>query len=204
MKRINKNNAWSIFKIINHWHFLVIAIISGYVSLNALRQNNLNAIALRNEVLRVDQINGDTETALRNLRTYVYGHMNTNLSSDNSVYPPIQLKYHYERLYSAEQARIEAINKNSYENAQNYCASILPGNKVNESRVSCIQNYLDTHPNATANPIPDAAYKFDFASPVWSPDLAGWTLLVSIIFFALFVVRFGVELWFRSLVKSRN
>lgn len=72
---------------------LTIAIVASIVCVFALRANNLKALELRDNVVAVDKQNGDIEAALRELRTFVYGHMNTNLSSGpNAIKPPIQLK----------------------------------------------------------------------------------------------------------------
>jgi hypothetical protein len=79
-------------------------------------------IQLREKVYEADKSNGDVNTALNNLRRYVYGHMNTNLSSGgNAIKPPIQLKYSYERLQATEQKRVDNANSNVYTQAQLYC-----------------------------------------------------------------------------------
>lgn len=171
----------------------------------ALRQNNLTAIRLRNEVLKVDQANGDTEAALKKLRQYIYAHMNTDLASSTSVYPPIQLKYRYERLVAAEKARVDQANSNTvYNDAQKYCETNFPQSFFGAGRLPCIQNYIDSHPvkTVTEQPIPDALYKYNFASPAWSPDVAGWGLVLSGLFLFLFGVRLVLELWLRRQLKS--
>src|SRR5882762_9973851 len=100
------HHYWAKFRILRPWYFLIICIISTGVGIYALRQNNLHMITLRDAVTQTDQQNGDIETALRNLREYVYSHMNTDLASGNTaIRPPIQLKYRYDRLVKAEQDR---------------------------------------------------------------------------------------------------
>src|SRR5665213_911629 len=87
--------------------FLVLFIISAAVTVGALRHNNTTMIALRGDLYVADKDNGNVNLALNKLRTYVYGHMNTNLASGgDTIYPPIQLKYTYQRLQSAEQANV--------------------------------------------------------------------------------------------------
>ena len=184
----------------------MLAAICGFTAIYALRQNNLGAVRLRDHVLQVDKENGDVETALRELRTYTYSHMNSSLANSTSAYPPIQLKYRYERLVAAEQARVDAANKNNtmYNDAQIYCEKTEPQSFLGAGRLGCIQRYIDSHPAGTvvpANQIPDSLYKFDFASPVWSPDLAGWSLVLTGVFALLFVTRLGLEFWFASQFK---
>lgn len=170
--------------------FLVLFIISALVSVYALRHNNLTMIKLRNAVYEADKSGGDVNTALNNLRQYVYAHMNTNLSSGgNAIKPPIQLKYTYERLQSAAEAAIN--NKSLYTDAENYCQAQIPASVSisGRGRISCVQDYITSHGGKKAPQIPAALYEFDFISPTWSPDLAGWSLVAAVIFLGLFVAR---------------
>ena len=49
--------------------------------------------------------------------------------------------------------------------------------------------------------ITDSLYKFDFASPTWSPDLAGISMILAVFFFLLFLVRLGLDFWFKNQLK---
>jgi hypothetical protein len=161
------------------------------------RQNNLTAIRLRDKVLQVDKKNGDVEAALRELRSYTYAHMNSSLKGgQGSIYPPIQLKDRYDRLVAAEKARVEQANAQVTKGASAACAG-------NPTRLLCEQRYVVDH-TQVAQPIPDALYKFDFVSPNWSPDVAGFSLLGSIIFLALFLIRFITERWLRHSLKQHE
>lgn len=184
-----------LIRYINVWIFLIIAIISGIVTVNALRNNNIRAMQLRDNVNQVDKDNGDIELALRKLREHVYSHMNTNLSSGpNAIKPPIQLKYRYERLVQAEQERLSVENSKIYSEAQAHCEQQYPRGFFGGGRIPCITEYVSAR-GVEQKEIPDALYKFDFVSPVWTPDLAGWSLVVCSISSALFVIRFGLEKW---------
>jgi len=72
------------------WYLIIPLLVSSLVCVLALRANNLRMVELRDEVYKVDQNNGDVEGALQKLRAFVYGHMNTELSTSDGVYPPIQ------------------------------------------------------------------------------------------------------------------
>lgn len=201
---MNKRHLRHILKNIRQvrtWYFVVAIIIAATVSVIALRQNNIEAIKLRDTVLQVDKDNGDIDTALRDLRKYVYGHMNSNLSSPNGAYPPIQLKYRYDRLV-AEQKTKAPSNTGLATEAQNYCEKQIPtGRSLN--RIDCIQNYILTHGSSAATPsIPDALYKFDFAAPFWSPDLAGWSLVLLAVLILLFIVRIAAVTWLKHLLHD--
>ncbi len=158
----------------------------------ALRHNNQEMVSLRSAVYAADKNNGDVNAALNNLRSYVYAHMNTSLSSGNSnIKPPIQLKYTYQRLYDAQLNQVQAANQQIYTDAQIYCQSINQA-YFGTTRVPCVQNYVINHGVKDANiSIPAGLYEFDFVSPSWSPDLAGWTLIASIVLLAAVLLKFG-------------
>lgn len=155
-------------------------------------------IALRETVFTADQENGDVETALRELREYVYAHMNTDLASgENAIRPPIQLKHRYERLVEAEQAKLQAQsgNEDLYTAAQEHCERQQPSGFSGSNRLPCIREYLDAHGGQPPKEvvIPEDLYKFDFISPAWSPDLAGWSIVAAALCFILFALHVGSE-----------
>ncbi len=169
--------------------FLGLFIISLVFSVWALRHNNLTMIKLRDVVYAADKNGSDVTTPLNNLRAYVYGHMNTNLASGgNAIKPPVQLKYTYEKLVQAEQARVDAINSQIYTQAQLYCQAQNSTDFSGRNRVPCIQAYVSSHGGAKAKEIPTALYQFDFVSPTWTPDLAGWSLVATILLGLAFIV----------------
>jgi hypothetical protein len=179
MDKRNLHHLWTIIRPVKIWYLLIPFVVSAGMTAAALRQNNLTMVQLRAEVYRADALNGDVEGALQRLRAYVHGHMNTDLSSGaNAVYPPIQLKYTYQRLKQAEQERIKQAGSQVYTDAQVHCERLHPSGFSGSSRIPCIEEYVDEH-KVTEKMIPDAMYKFDFVSPTWSPDLAGFSLLVS-------------------------
>lgn len=164
----------------NYFPFLVIFLVGGVVCLAALRHNNATMVRLRSDVYAADKNNGDVNQALNQLRAYVYGHMNTNLSTGTSVKPPIQLPYTYDRLVSAAQQA--ANNSGLYTQAENYCQALIPASVSisGRGRISCVQDYIMSHGGKQAASVPASLYEFDFVSPSWSPDLAGFSLLVTI------------------------
>jgi preprotein translocase subunit SecF len=187
MKKILEKLAGISYKT-----WLYLFLISGIVCVFALRHNNVQMARLRDAVYAADQNNGDVNTALNNLRKYVYAHMNTNLSSgQGNIKPPIQLKYTYQRLYDTRLAEVQSANQQVYLDAQFYCHTHADQNSVSAQQ-GCIQNYAVNHGvGGAAINIPAGLYEFDFVSPSWSPDLAGWSLITTVIFFIAFVIRYG-------------
>lgn len=186
---------------VSPWFFLCLLIVSVVVGVGALRQNNINMLKLREAVYAADKDDKDdkdVEAALRDLREYVHSHMNTDLSANsNGIYPPIQLKYRYERLVAAEKKRVSKANEAIYTRAQKYCEIRFPAGMSGSGRIPCIQNYVSER-GEKEKTIPDALYKFDFVSPRWSSDLAGWSLVAAGFFLILFIVRLASEWWMRS------
>lgn len=197
MNKKKLHHLWTRIRPISYWYFLVLFIVSSIVFVFAYRQNNLRAIELREKLLEVDKQNGDVEASLNELREFIYSHMNADLTGGpNSIYPPIQLAYTYERLVQAEKGRVVNAQKAVNDQANAHCAAVVPENGPGTNRVPCITQYIQDHP-VTEQSIPDDLYKFNFVAPIWSSDLAGWSLLASILFLFLFVVRLLLEKWLK-------
>lgn len=171
-------------------HLLLLAVIFGLLAVYGLRSNYTTMVELREAVYQADRQNGNTEAALQALRSHVYSHMNTDLSSgDNPIKPPIQLKVRYERLAAAEQQRVKDQNNKITADAEAICAQQFPAGGYNAPRVSCVQDYVSQRAVSQAAAVPEQLYKFDFISPRWSPDLAGISLVLSVTCFLLFILR---------------
>jgi len=171
-----------------YFPWLALFIISGLICIGALRHNNTTMINLRNDVYMADKNNGNVEAALDTLRGYVYGHMNTNLSTANGIKPPIQLKYTYDRL--TQQAEQSANNSQLYTAAENYCQEQIPASVSisGRGRIQCVTDYVLSHGGKAGATVPASLYQFDFISPSWSPDLAGWSLVAAILFGLMFII----------------
>lgn len=191
MDRKYLHHLWTRIRVVKTWYLLAACLVFALIAVAALRNNYTGMTRLREAVYQADRDAGDVETALQDLRSYVGGHMNTSLDNGNGIYPPIQLKYTYERLVKAEKDRVEAATSQIYTDAQKHCEALYPGSVSGGPRVPCIEQYIKSH-GTTARSIPDALYKFDFVSPRWSPDLAGWSVVFGIVFLGLTVVRFGL------------
>ncbi len=175
-------------------YVLILAIFFGVVCVSALRSNYQTMTKLREQVVLSDQNNGDVETALQKLRSHVYSHMNTNLSSgSNPIKPPIQLKGRYDRLMAAQQEQIKAQNAKAADDGTAVCSQKYPASGFNPDRVACIQQYVSVNAANDAT-VADDLYKFDFISPKWSPDLAGISMVISIALFTAYGVGLATKL----------
>lgn len=191
---------WKKLKPINTWYFLGAFLIFLGIGTYAIRQNNVRSIELREAVLEADKNGGDVEGALQDLREHIHAHMNAGLSS-NTLQQPVQLKYRYERLLEEQQQRVAEQNQELYAAAQMYCERQFGGGSLRDQRVPCVQQYITERGGEGVQEIPDDLYKFDFVAPRWSPDVAGWSLLLAGLFLALFLIRFLTERWFKAELK---
>lgn len=177
--------------------FLALFLLSGVICIMALRHNNVTMVSLRNDVYIADKNGGDVAGALDKLREYVYSHMNTNLSTNNGIKPPIQLSYTYARLQEKQSQ-----NSDLYVEAKDYCEARIPANVSvsGQGRVDCIADYVTSRGSKPAN-IPVGLYQFDFLSPRWSPDLAGFSLLSTVLSFIIFIIVFILNRIFRKRIQ---
>lgn len=194
-------HVWKKLRPINTWYFFAAFVVFLAIGTYAIRQNNVRSIELREAVLEADKNGGDVEGALTELREHIYAHMNAGLSS-STLQQPIQLKYRYERLLEEQQQRVAEANSELYAAAQSYCEQQFGAGSLQDQRVPCVQQYITERSGENIKEIPDALYKFDFVSPRWSPDVAGWSLLLAGVFLALFLIRFLTERWFRAELKA--
>ncbi|QQS69174.1 hypothetical protein IPP75_04610 [Candidatus Saccharibacteria bacterium] len=194
MDKRKLHHYWRYLRKVHPWYFLVITLIFGYVTVRALQHNNVEMGRLRTAVFEADKNNGDVESALKALREHVHGHMNTSLETGaNGAHPPIQLKYTYERLQAERQASLGRNNSALYNQALQSCS--VEGQTSNaQDTINCIESYAEAR-GVRLGDIPDALYKFDFVSAKWSPDLAGWSLVVTVMSAAGFILT-GTYRWF--------
>lgn len=181
---------------VNLWIIVICLVVSCLMAIVALRNNNLQMIKLREEVVKADESDGDVNTALNNLRQYVYRHMNTDLTSGNgAIKPPIQLKNTYERLVTAEKNETAEFNKKVNADATVECERNFPAGQL-DARVKCVQDHITSN-SQKEQQIPKELYQFDFISPVWSPDFAGWALVVTAGLLMLLAFKISTNLWFK-------
>jgi hypothetical protein len=187
MDKRKLHHIWTKIRQVKPWYIFVLLVISTTVTIYALRQNNLQMVKLRDAVYSADKNNTDVSAALSALQAYVTTNMNTNLSSGpNAPYPPIQLEYTYARLEAADTQDTNTVNQALYTNAEDYCQQAIPNGFSGRYRVSCIEQYITSH-GVAVQTIPISLYEFSFLSPRWSPDFAGWSLVVSVVLGLSFV-----------------
>lgn len=192
------HHLWTRIRPIKTSYLFTAFLLCVFVHVAALRDNNIRMVELRDAVYIADEKGEGVEKALQDLRAHVNGHMNTNLDAGKGIYPPVQLKHTYERLVQAEQDRVSSANAQIYTDAQAHCERVNSTSVLGRDRVGCIQEYVKSHGAQEARTVPDALYKFDFVSPRWSPDLAGWSLVIAGLLLFLTILRFVAGKWLQK------
>jgi hypothetical protein len=155
--------------------FAVLLLLGAFF----MRQNNLHMITLRNLALQADEQNKDIPKALTNLRNYIAAHMNTGMG-ERGIY----LEHSYQRSY---EAAVQAATQGSTAGATIYrqidadCQAAYSKTTAFQAYVQCMTDRVATSGVSTGPlqaPSSDL-YRFNFVSPAWSPDVAGFTLLAA-------------------------
>jgi len=158
----------------------ILSTVSIFVTLQAYIGNSVEAKKRYDALIAVDAAGGDVEKSLLELRTYIYRHMNTTIGSPTGIRPPIQLKGTYDRLVAAEKVRVKTANDDLYNKAQKECERLIPEGSSGRGRIPCITEFV-TKNAVVEQGIPDGLYKYDFAPPLWSPDVAGFGIIVTVL-----------------------
>lgn len=181
MKQLQRVKTWQLFALL---------LLMCFVSATFLRLNNIGMLQRRDAVIAADKANDQTATVLRlsDLQQFVSSHMNTDLGKG------VFLQYSYSRAYqTASKNAANAVDPygNIYEKAQEVCAPQF--SHYSTAYLDCTMAQLEKYPGAstinTKVNVPIALYYHDYASPLWSPDFAGWSVLACVVIALLIVIR---------------
>lgn len=190
---ISKRNVHHMFVLLRRvkvWQLIVIFMVLFVWSAVMLRQNSLHMITLRQAVERADEQNSDIDNKLNDLRGYIASHMNTNMG-DRGIY----LEHSYQRAYDqAVQDAQQGGGASVYQQADKECQGLFSKTASYQAYVQCVTDKTAAT-NAAQDPIsaikaPSAdLFRYNFAAPRWSPDLAGWGVLATILVGILIILR---------------
>lgn len=210
-KRLTKH-LWKIWGSISLSVVIILVILSALGSVYGLRSNNQQMVELRNAVFEADQkgVKEDIDTSLRELADFVTTNMNTDLRRDNAIAiegePPVQLVYKYYRDNITELSRVGGTQANLKLIGDARVACEVSTVPITE-RLACVRQELANSSNDTfpvVEPLSKDFYVYDFASPTWSPDLAGWSLVLFASSIVLLTARFIVGAIVSKIIRSRH
>lgn len=198
-RRIRQGIGW--LQRVHTWQLILLLIVMGLLSATFLRLNNIGMIERRTAVANADK-QGDQElikARLFDLQRYSAAHMN----ADSGV---IYLQEQYAR---DTQASIEAASardsggENINTKADRTCKAQFGG--YSQAYVQCFAAELAKYPSGSnapekANLPSPSLYRHEFTSPAWSPDFAGFSLIICGLILVLIVARLFSLLLLRALL----
>ncbi len=175
---------------IKTWQLLILLILAGFLAATFLRLNNIGMIQRRDAVLSADK-EGDVnviQSRLYDLQRYVFEHAN---ASTGQFY----LEHQYRRdAQKAVDAASSDSNPNGNINAKAEAVCRPQYSVWSPAYVQCFTDELSKYP-----PSPDPTqnvtlprvdlYKKEYVSPLWSPDFAGWSLVVCAVIVLMIITR---------------
>lgn len=176
---------------IKTWQLLVLLILTAFIAATFLRLNNIGMVERRAAVIAADKAGDETSTIQRlyDLQQYVSAHMNTDLGK--GVY--LESTYQRDSQTALNQASGDQNpNGNIYKKAQEVCAPRF--SHYSTAYLQCTTGELAKYPASSnlidAVRLPSAsAYLHDYESPLWSPDFAGWSVVVCAVIILMICVR---------------
>lgn len=169
------------------WQLLVLLIIVGFLTATFLRLDNIGMMQRRDAVLEADKTGDQSSMTNRllDLQQYSVSHM-------NSATGPFFLAQQYSRdAQKAVDAAKDYTNPNGNINVKAEAVCKPQFTVWSPAYVQCFTDELAKYPpspDPTQNVVLPSVelYRYDFDSPLWSPDFAGWSSLVFIgILFAI-------------------
>jgi hypothetical protein len=177
-------------QVIKTWQLVILLILMLFITATFLRLNNTGMVSRRNAIAAADK-SGDVDQItqrLYDMQRYSSAHMN---ASSGVMY--LQDQYNRDVQRQAENASqtgsVKALEIRRA--AEEVCRPQFNG--WSPAYVQCYVNELNKHPSDEVTeqitPPSSALYRYDFVSPLWSPDFAGWSALVSLLITVVIVLR---------------
>ncbi len=187
------------------WQLVIVLLLVGFVAATFLRLNNIGMVERRDAVLSADKAGDGTviQARLYDLQRYVTAHMNADMGT---IYLENTYKRDSQQIIDAASGDNNP-NGNIYKKAQDVCRPRFSG--YSQAYLQCTVNYLAQYapagdPASTVKLPPADAYRHSFASPLWSPDFAGWTVLVCTLIVVMIIARFLGLFALRMMLKMHD
>ncbi|PID33049.1 hypothetical protein CR969_02850 [Candidatus Saccharibacteria bacterium] len=207
------NYSWLSLHKLKVWQLVILLIMSGFISATLLRLNNVGMIERRDAVIAADEAGDDKQLDQRlyDLQRYVSSHMNADpgrIALDKS-YKKLYLK----ELKKFEQQATKASSNNVVAKVRKVCdAKAIAGGygrfwaQADPRYVDCINKEWAKYPASSEGaykfmPPPTASYYQTFISPTWSPDFAGWSVVVTGVILLSIIVKIIENIVLRLLIK---
>lgn len=197
------------------WQLVLILIPLLFIEATIMRFDHIHMTDLKKEVMVADE-EGDDEKiseALQKLKSFVFSHTVINIVERNGVQKvsfgtgPIYLEHQYQRKASEALAAAEAQagtdenpNGNVFAAAMAVCKplAIQYGWAWNsQGYLDCMTGEIAKYPTSeslqdtfVASLPSTALFRYDFSSPIWTPTLSGFMMIVCLIVIVAVILRF--------------
>lgn len=158
-------------------------------------------VARRDAVLTADKA-GDAsaiEARLYELQVYSSSHMNADTGT---FYLQEQYNRDVEKAVKASSGQ-SAVAADANAKAEAVCHPQYSG--WSTAYMNCFLNELSKYPTASTLPTPNlpssSSYRYSFASPIWSPGFAGFTILACALVIIFIIVRLVALLILRLMMR---
>ena len=176
---------------IKTWQLIILLIFAGFISATFLRLNNVGMVERRTAVMSADSV-GDNKATLNrlyDLQRYVTAHMNTEMGK--GVYLESTYKRDAQAAYEAASVDTNP-NGNIYKKVQAVCMPKFT--HWTYAYLVCTADELAKYPASadliSSVKLPQAdTYLHVYISPLWSPDFAGWSVLIFVAILLMIVAR---------------
>lgn len=200
---------------VRSWQLILILVPLSFVAATLLRFDHLRMVELRTAVLEADN-NEDDEairTALAALQQFVFSHIVVNVTEQNGTQKltfgtgPFYLEHQYLRAANAAIEAAEEKLKNdgtpesdAYAGAMARCRpqALAHGwSLLSAQYYECLNRELEAYPTVDrleetqlkADVPSTELFRYNYASPIWTPTWAGWVILLCLILILIVVVR---------------
>lgn len=184
------------------WQLLVLLLLAALMASTFLRLNNIGMVERRTAVLAADKSTNvdDTQNRLYDLQRYVSQHMN---SDTGAIYLEQQYQRDSKKIIDAAGDTTNP-NGNIYKKASDACDTqfSLYSQPYFQCYLSELEKYpaADNTPTTVSLPATDL-YRHEFSAPAWSPDFAGWSVLICIVIATMIVARLTSLVILKALLK---
>ena len=174
---------------IKTWQLLLVLIVMLLITATFLRLNNIGMIERRNAVISADKVGNSevTQARLFDLQRYSASHMN----ADSGV---VYLVEQYDRDTKKAIAAASSADGGDNINAKADATCKAQHAGYSQAYVQCFAAELAKYPSGMNAPdkasLPSSElYRHSFSSPIWSPDFAGFGMVISIVITLVILAR---------------
>lgn len=214
IKKIDIKKHLKGLRQVKTWQLALILLPLLFISATLLRFDHIKMTDLKAEVTEADE-SGDDDAiaeALKNLKEFTFSHTVINIIEKNGEQyvtfgtGPIYLEHQYQRKASEALVAAEAQagnddnpNGNVFAKAMDVCKPLAIQNGWtwnSQGYLDCMTGEINKYPTSDriedtyAASLPSTAlFRYDFASPAWTPTLSGLVMLLCVVLIVVIFIR---------------